>query len=107
MTGAIFYMFFFFNICFIDFLTHKKINEYFNFTQVTAASINSPRCRDALSSAVSKLQGSADTLQGSCQQQSSQLQQHCAEVKHAHSKLSDSLAKLASVCEMGDGGKYK
>ena len=74
--------------------------------QVTAASIGSPRCRDALSSAVSRLQGAADQLNSSCQEQHApQLAQRCADVNNAHAKLSDSLGKLADVCHMEDGGE--
>ncbi|KAJ8707318.1 hypothetical protein PYW08_010570 [Mythimna loreyi] len=70
--------------------------------QATAASMSSPRCRDALSAAVSKLQGSAERLAATCRaQHSPQTAQSCAAVKDAHQQLSDSLARLGDVCEMG------
>ncbi|KAJ8705176.1 hypothetical protein PYW07_011003 [Mythimna separata] len=70
--------------------------------QVTAASIESPRCRDALSAAIAKLQGSADRLASACQaQQAPQTAQARAAADDAHQELCDSLAKLGDVCGMG------
>ncbi|XP_050555279.1 uncharacterized protein LOC118280712 isoform X23 [Spodoptera frugiperda] len=75
--------------------------------QVTAPSISSPRCQDALSSAASQLLGSADSLTSACQLQAHEqpeLQAQCAVLTDTHQQLADSLHRLTDACNVGQGG---
>ncbi|XP_022836614.1 talin-2-like [Spodoptera litura] len=74
--------------------------------QVTAPSISSPRCQDALSSAASQLLGSADSLTAVCQLQAHEqpeLQAQCAGLTDTHQQLADSLHRLTDTCNVGQG----
>ncbi|KAF9811564.1 hypothetical protein SFRURICE_017024 [Spodoptera frugiperda] len=74
--------------------------------QVTAPSISSPRCQDALSSAASQLLESADSLTSACQLQAHEqpeLQAQCAVLTDTHQQLADSLHRLTDACNVGQG----
>ncbi|CAH0697486.1 unnamed protein product [Spodoptera exigua] len=76
------------------------------FDEVTAPSISSPRCQDALSSAACGLLGRADWLAAGWQLQAHEqpeLQPHCALLTDTHQLLADSLHRLADACNVGQG----